>query len=268
MLIVRFGGCITTNSIAGKKTDRGVGIMKFHKLLITLLIVFLFIFNVPVYAADKVIDRGLVDPDQPVSSQAPDYINSIDDIQAYIYENIRDSFASLHIDRDNKGQEIVVLSFASELSPSHKQAIQALADNPELIVFRLVDFTEQQLAEKQREISLAWDSFEGEGIKIHHTGVNVFNNRVEIGIEPFNKESIAKIHKAFGSEMVEVVEGHEIHLLAQPDGAEPALAPEGAAVDSIAQDNIALDADSNSEKVGFFQRIAAFFKSIFSWFIK
>lgn len=268
--------------------------MKLKKMLINLLIVSLLFLSAPVYAADKIelkaepeaalaiepiiepmivtdkgsqlepqmVDKGLVNPDQPVSSQAPDYKNSIDDIQTYIYENLGETFASLHIDRDDKGRERVILSFVAEVSPSHKEAIKAIADNPELIVFHLVDFTEQQLAEKQKEIDSAWESLKTEGIKIHQTGVNVFINRVEIGIEPYNKDSIAKIHEFFGSEMVEVVEGHEVHLLA--DGAEPALAPEGAAEESISQDNFALDASATDEKIGFFQRIALFFKAIFS----
>lgn len=218
----------------------------------------------------QIVDRGLVDPDQPVSSQAPDYKNSIPEIQNYIDENLRDIFASLHIERNDKGQEIVVLSFATEVSPNHKQAILALAENPELIDFRLVDFTEQELMAKQREIGAAWDSFSAEGIKIHTIGINVFINRVEVGIEPYNEDTIAKIHQAFGSEMVEVVQGYEVQLLAQADGAEPALAPDAAgagslAQDSVAQENYALDADAKTQ-IGFFQRIIQFFKAIFSWF--
>jgi hypothetical protein len=218
----------------------------------------------------QIVDRGQVDPDQPVSNQAPDYKNSIPEIQTYINENLRDIFASLHIDRDGKGQEIVVLSFASEVSPQDKRAILALAENPELIDFRLVDYTEQELMAKQREITAAWDSLNAEGIKIHTTGINVFINKVEVGIEPYNEDTIAKIHQAFGSEMVEVVQGYEVQLLAQADGAEPALAPDAAGggsfgQDSLAQENYALDADAKTE-IGFFQRIAQFFKAIFSWF--
>lgn len=137
----------------------------------------------------------------------------------------------MHIDSDDNGREKVILSFAAEVSPSHKEAILALADNPDLIVFRLVNFTEQQLAEKQREVSLAWDSLKEEGITIHHTGVNVFINKVEVGVEP-------------------------------------APAPEGAVEDSISQNNLALDTNEDSEKSGLFQRIASFFKSIFSWLVK
>ncbi|HHV65404.1 MAG TPA: hypothetical protein GXX46_10090 [Peptococcaceae bacterium] len=283
--------------------------MKSCKLLIALNVIFLFVLSLPVLAAEQTepqrgpnrtpqldpaitaepaalpaiepvkpvpeprmtpkIDRGPVDPDQPVSSQAPDYRNSIPAIQAYIDENLRDIFASLHIDRNAKGQEIVVLSFAAEVSPKHKQAILALAENPELIEFRLVNFTEKELMAKQREISAAWDSFNAEGIKIHTVGINVFINKVEVGIEPYNENTIAKIHQAFGNDMVEVVQGYEVHLLAQPDGAEPAIAPDAAgggslAQDSPAQENYALDGDAKP-KMSFFQRIIQFFKSIFSW---
>jgi len=246
--------------------------------------------NSPVYAADKtgsqaniqvefvpepvnedfikpqIIDRGQINPDQPVSSEAPDYANSINEIHDYVYKHLHDIFASLHIERDDEGREKIILSVVTDVSPSHKDAILALAKNPELVVFRVVDFTEQQLAQKQREIELARDSLIKEGIKIHHTGINVFINRVEIGIEPYNKESITKIHKILGSEMIEVVQGHEIIPLT--DGAEPAPALENATERNIAQDSIAFEAVAETEKSGFFQRLASFFKSIFNWLFK
>ena len=256
--------------------------MKTSKVLITLIVVFLLTLSPPVFAGEikpqdsiqidpvpepilepdlksqepQIIDRGLVDPNQSVSSDGPDEMNAIPEIQSYIYSNIPDIFASLHIEYDKNDRPILILSFTEEVAPKHKEAILALATNPELIVFRLVDFTEQQLLAKQAEVDAAWDRLLAEGIKVHHTSVNVFINRVEIGIEPFNNENIAKIHEAFGSEMIEVVEGQEIHLLASADGAEAFTALEGASEQAA------------SENIGFFQRIAQFFKNIFSWLIK
>jgi len=274
--------------------------MKYRKVLIALIAVFLLMLNTPVFAGEikpqdsiqidpavsaaagateparepvlpvpepilepdykiqiepPLVDRGPVDPNQSVSSQGPDQMNSIPEIQSYIKENIPDIFASLHIEYDANGRQIIVLSFADEVSPQHKEAILALAEDPELIVFRLVDFSERQLLAKQAEIDAARNRLLTEGITIHHTGVNVFINRVEVGIEPYNEESIARIHELFGDEMVNVVEGREIYPLASADS-ELVMALE---VDS---------AESAPEKLGFFQRIVQFFKSIFGWLIK
>lgn len=145
---------------------------------------------------------------------APDYKNSIGEIQAYIHENIDvDIYSSLHIDRDKDGNEIVVLSFTQEIIGNQKDDILALADNPSLIVFRAVDFSEKELTLKQREIDESWDSLNREGIRVYHTGINVFINRVEIGVDPYNEKTKTKIYQAFGSEMIDVVQGYEVDLL-------------------------------------------------------
>ena len=275
--------------------------MKYRKVLIALIAVFLLMLNTPVFAGEikpqdsiqidpavsaaagateparepvlpvpepilepdykiqiepPLVDRGPVDPNQSVTCQGPDQMNSIPEIQSYIEANLSDIFASLHIDYDASGREKIVLSFTEEVSPKHKEAILALADDPEAVVFRLVDFTEKQLLAKQAEINAAWNSLLAEGIKVHYTGINVFINRVEVGIEPFTEENVARIHELFGSEMVKVLEGQEIRALAMENGVEPVMAPENDSAQSV------------PEKPGFFQRIVQFFKSIFSWLIK
>lgn len=125
---------------------------------------------------EPTVDRvkpGLVDngKDQPISDRMPpgnepDYKSSIVEIQAYISENIHeDSYASLHIDRNENGKEVVVLSFTKAIETSHKNNILALADDPDLIVFRTVDFSEKELMQKQREIDGSWNSLIDEGLK-------------------------------------------------------------------------------------------------------
>ena len=179
---------------------------------------------------------------------APDYKNSIGEIQGYIYENIHeDIYASLHIDRDKDGNEIVVLSFTQEIIGDQKDDILALADNPSLIVFRTVEFSEKELTLKQREIDESWDSLNREGIRVYHTGINVFTNRVEIGVDPYNEETITKIYQAFGSEMIDVVQGYEVNLLG--DIANETTMEVSSEVEVADSPNL-------------FQRIVNFFKSI------
>jgi len=252
--------------------------MNLKKLAIIILTgVLFFALSIPTYATGKsaVMDgandpavsgpRGepiLVDNGRqlPTSDEkgseldAPDYKNSIGEIQEYINENIHeDIYASLHIDSDKDGNEIVVLSFTQEIIGNQKDDILALADNPSLIVFRIVDFSEKELSLKQREIDESWDSLNREGIRVYHTGINIFTNRVEIGVDPYNEETTTKIYQAFGSEMVDVVQGYEVNLLGD-----------------IANENT-MEASSEVEVEdgpNFFQRIINFFKSVFNRILK
>ncbi|KUO61927.1 MAG: hypothetical protein APF84_04655 [Gracilibacter sp. BRH_c7a] len=237
--------------------------LKKTSLIIVTAVLFL-ILSVPVFGADtpmlKVEDRGLSNPNGVIMDQgeAPDYKNSIGDIQAYINENIDDElFASLHIDRDKDGKEIVVLSFTQVIEASQKKDILALADNPSLIVFRTVDFSEKDLAQKQKEIDQSWKSFEEKGIKIYTTAVNVFKNRVEIGINPYNEETIAEIHQAFGREMIDIIQGDEVFLL--EDSNQDA--------EKMADSQESLTA-AQADSPNLFQRIALFFTSIAKWILQ
>lgn len=235
--------------------------------IIILISLLFFALSMPAYASDNsvatddlpspkplLIDDGRQPPisDGPGSGlEAPDYKNSIGEIQAYINENISDDiYASLHIDRDTEGKEIVVLSFTQAIQGSQKEDILALADNPSLIVFRIVDYSEQELTKKQREIDESWDSLDAEGIKVHHTGINVFVNRVEIGVEPYNEDTITKLHQAFGSEMIDVVQGYEVQLLGDMNGD-----ARMEATNEVVADN----------SLNLFQRVVNFFKSLFNW---
>lgn len=186
--------------------------------------------------------------------EPPDYKNSIREIQAYINENISDDiYASLHIDRDTEGKEIVVLSFTQAIQGSQKDDILSLADNPSIIDFRIVDYSEKELTKKQREIADSWDGLGAEGIKIYHTGINVFTNRVEIGVDPYNEDTITKLHQAFGSEMIDVVQGYEVQLLGDMNDA-----ARMEATNEVVADN----------SPNLFQRIVNFFKSVFDWILK
>lgn len=193
----------------------------------------------------KILDRSPSGPDTPV-----DCPNNLLDIQAYINENLQDIFASLHLE-DQNGQKIV-LSFSEEIEKSQKDELLALAEDPSALVFRTVDYCENDLNQKMAEINQLWSSLESEGIKIYHTAINVFINRVEIGIDPFNEDTVLKVEQAFGSDMIKVVQGHQAQLLS--NNAELMITEDDAA---------AVDAAAVSGKSGFLQRLVNFFKSLF-----
>ena len=256
-MTIRLPTQLTTNR---ETTRLGLEKMKLNKPLIVILTgVLFFALSIPAYASDKYPEIPTVygtptpaieengDPsDRMPPGDAPDYKNSIAEIQEYINENIHeDLYASLHIDRNESGKEIVVLSFTQEIEASKKNDILALADDPSLIIFRTVDFSEKELFQKQREIDASWKSLAEKGINVYTSSINVFINRVEIGVDPLNEETIAELNQRYGSEMIEVVQGYEVHLL-------------GDAGEEAAPVN----------KPSLFQRIALFVKSIINGIFK
>lgn len=138
-----------------------------------------------------------------------DYTSAIPNITEYIARNIsNDTFSSMHLERKAGGNEKLILSFTAEIPASHRRQILGLARNPGLIVFRRVDFSQNQLMQKQREIDRLWNTLAREGIQICHTHIDAVTNRVEIGIDPYTKAAAAKLRQRFDPAMIQVVQGH------------------------------------------------------------
>lgn len=181
----------------------------------------------------------------------------IQEMMDYIKQNInKDIFASLHIDREEKAIGIIVLSFTEELRDVDKHALEALAEESVEVRFRVVDYSERELLEKQAEVDSDLSRFEDLGITIYHTGVNVFINRVEIGISPFTEENANIIYQYFGDEKIYVVEGHEIQLLFAIE------------LDEEASVNTAfISSEEDKKDLNFFQRfvkrVMDFFENLF-----
>lgn len=129
-------------------------------------------------------------------------------------------FASLHIDREEHLSGVIVLSFTKELSADVKKEILALVEDPAKVEFRVVQYTEEQLMKKQKEIDTAVfenEVFKGEEVSVYHTSSDIINNKVEVGISPYNDATKQLIFDHFGSEMVTVVEGQQMDLLTLED---------------------------------------------------
>ena len=179
------------------------------------------------------------------------HYETIEKLRDYIEDNVNDgSFASLHIDREEALTGTVVLSFTKELSPTMKGDINALVEDPAKVSFRVVDYTEDELIEKQREIDFAAFEetvFEAKGISVYHTSTDVINNRVNIGISPFNAETAQVIYDYFDSDMIKVEEGQQVHTLIDVATEETDATEE---VKTISIDNATTD-----DKPGFFSKI-------------
>ncbi len=142
----------------------------------------------------------------------PNHTEVTENIMDYIDENIEDDvFVSMHIDREQRDLGVLVFSFIEQISEEAKQDIKNLVEEPAEIELREVTYTESELTKKQEEIDLS--EFEDRGITIHHTGVDVINNQVDVGILPFNEENAQIIYDEYGAEMVQVVEGVDAQLL-------------------------------------------------------
>ncbi|MFD2655823.1 hypothetical protein [Gracilibacillus thailandensis] len=135
----------------------------------------------------------------------------IEDAQQYIEEHLSDSFAGLYVDREEKQTGVIVLMFTESIADEHRQALEGFAKQPEDIEIREVDYTEEQLIEKQREIDQ--DGFEYDDFSIYYTGVDIIDGKVEVGIDPLNEENIQFLQDKYGEELIDVVEGEQATTL-------------------------------------------------------
>ncbi|MFD2043250.1 hypothetical protein ACFSTA_02505 [Ornithinibacillus salinisoli] len=181
----------------------------------------------------------------------PNHTDVIMNINAYIEENMdAETFASLHIDRDQRDLGVIVVSLKEPIAEEDENNIEALLDEHAQVQFRQVDFTEDELVKKQQEIDLL--ELEKEGISVVHTSVDVISNRVEVGIDPYNEEDAAVIYEKFGDDMVSVVEGEQAFTLNGDD------ATKG---EEVTDAEIVMETEE--EEMNWFQKIIA---SISSWF--
>ncbi|MBU9713873.1 hypothetical protein [Evansella tamaricis] len=186
------------------------------------------------------------------------HTEAIENVREYISQmERRDTFASLHIDREERELGIIVLSFTEEVSPIVVEEIEAIVEDPAQVSFRVVSFTEQELIEKQREIDgvVFGDEFaEKEGISVFHTATDIINNKVEIGISPFNEETVETMETYFGTDMIRVVEGQQAQLLIGED-----------ASNSLEGDAVGEEAslEHQGDKQGLFSRLLNWLRSLF-----
>ncbi|GAA0379111.1 hypothetical protein [Bacillus horti] len=197
------------------------------------------------------------------------HTEAIEKIKAYVEQNIEPGvFASLHIDREQDPFGVVVLSFTKELSEAQKEEIAKLAEEPSEISIRVVEYTEQELNAKQAEIDKAVfeeGALKDLGITVYHTGTDIINNKVELGIDPFNEANVKAVKDYFGNpDYLNVVEGHQAHTLESSVNAGEATEDAEQAVPISAEvDVMPISAVDEAEKQGFFAKIWAWFSGIF-----
>lgn len=174
--------------------------------------------NINSAAADSESPLEEIRLDEKETGDDRNHTETISKIQAYIDEHVPDTFASLHIDREENPSGKVVLSFTEEISPEVKEEIKALANDPDEVSFRLVPYTEDELLLKQSEVDKAIFGdkvFQDERFSVSHTSTDIINHKVEIGILPFNEEAAQQVKDYFGDEMIQVVAGHEAQTLTE-----------------------------------------------------
>ena len=198
---------------------------------------------------------------------------SMENVQAYVDDHIDSRiFASIHLDWKRE-YPTIILSVTEPLSERQQSELQQLVAKPTELEIRIVDYSEDELLQKQAEIKM--DAFEEEGVTIWHTGIDVYSNRVEIGIEPFNEKTAQRVYDQYGDEMITVTKGHEVTTMDLPVSSE--ADPGTTVADNGAQDTVGGDrgvlpaqpeassgeiADSEAGS-NFFQRI---WRSISNWF--
>ncbi|SFM13350.1 hypothetical protein SAMN04487943_108124 [Gracilibacillus orientalis] len=139
------------------------------------------------------------------------HTETIENAQQYIEEHLSDSFSGLYIDREEKQTGVVILMFTESVAEEHRQALKAFAEQPKEIEIREVDYTEDQLIEKQTKIDE--DGFEYDDFTIYHTGVDIITGKVVVGIDPLNEKNVQFLHDKYGDELVDVVEGQKATTL-------------------------------------------------------
>lgn len=268
----------------GKKNIHHEGgclaVLKKRVLLVLSVFFFSYLFfSMGVLAEEEGIMKGEIGP-TPASGEtsgegalANPEPTLVEKVQQYVAEQIDpDLFAGVHIDWVDE-KPVIVLSVTQSLDQKQEKELMALAEKEQLKI-RIVDYSEKELMQKQQEIDV--NAFEDQGVKIWYTGINVWTNRVEVGIEPFNEETAELVYDKYGRDMITVVEGHEAIPLA---GDLPVSSNDEAVTSSSSDQNLpssqtVATADGRepapleegtppTEQTPIFQRI---WQTIFSWF--
>ncbi|SET01419.1 hypothetical protein SAMN05216389_104169 [Oceanobacillus limi] len=192
--------------------------MKFHsKILIGLSVIIIFsVFftgGITVSAANNG-ESDLTEKMKGWENQGidPNHSEVIEEIRMYIESNFDpEVFASLHIDREKRALGTIVISFTEQPANEKQKEMEALLDEHAEIEFQKVDFTENELVQKQKEVDK--NEFGNGETFVTHTSVDIITNRVEVGIDPYNEETVASIYKKYGDEKVIVVEGKQATAL-------------------------------------------------------
>lgn len=184
-------------------------------------------------------------------------------IESYAREHLAGTFGGLYLaDTADKGSTLIV-AFTEAPSPEHEQKMRELA-GPLAIDFRLVDYSLAELNEKQSEIGAQMQELEQQGVEIAYFGVDVMANRVTVAVTGDVHRAEEILFERFGGDMIEVVVGERPQLLPANGEAESQVSdvPQEAPGDVIQQSSSA--GDANAGKVGFFQRILEWFRSLWS----
>ncbi|ADI00084.1 hypothetical protein [Salisediminibacterium selenitireducens] len=202
------------------------------KILLTSIVMVSVLFLRPDTAAAEEDFEDGVDPNHTDVREA---------IQAYVDEELSDSFASMYIDRDERELGVLVFQFTEMPDDSHIDAMHALTDDDAVLDIREVDMTEQELQSIQSDIDA--DGFSRDGFSITHTATMIQNGTVEVGINPYTDEHADALYDQYDADTITIVEGQE----ATVDSGEP-------------------DVDEHAvqeERHDLFQRILDWFRNLF-----
>ncbi|MFB4159083.1 hypothetical protein ACE1TF_04300 [Geomicrobium sp. JSM 1781026] len=132
--------------------------------------------------------------------------NVIEAIEGYIHDNVEsDRFASLHLDREDEfADAAIMLSFTEMISTEQQEDIQALTSEEDEVKFREVAFTEEELLTKQENITMGPPDETGFDFQIVGTSVNIFENQIDVGIDPYTESNRDALYEEYGSEMIYV----------------------------------------------------------------
>ncbi|WP_163538356.1 hypothetical protein [Gracilibacillus sp. YIM 98692] len=141
----------------------------------------------------------------------PNHHEARDSVLDYISEHLSETYAGMYIDREQRDLGVMVFLFTEPVAEHHTQEMQGLIQGPAEIEFKEVAYTEEELRDKQKKIDS--NGFEYEAFTITHTGVDIKNTIVEIGIDPYTEENAQTLYDQFGEEQIEIVEGKPVTTL-------------------------------------------------------
>ncbi|MCE7792917.1 hypothetical protein K8O68_10870 [Salipaludibacillus sp. CUR1] len=216
----------------------------FKKLAVAGTVLILTISSLPTEAAAEQdnLDKQLQEwEDDGID---PNHTEVMEDVTAYIKENADEHFAGRFIDRKERELGVLVFLFTEPLAEEHEENIYDLVEDPAEIEIRIVDYTEEDLLDKQAEIDAG--GFNYNDFSIEHTAVSVTDTHVEVGINPYTEENAAVIYEEFGEELVHVVEGAAAYTM-----------------NDVNETGMSTASEVENGELNFFQRIAAWFRGLF-----
>lgn len=145
------------------------------------------------------------------------------EVEKYLRENYGSKFNELYIDQKNGG--IIKVGFKEEVydEASLKEALIELYEGENLFEIYQVKYSVEELNNLQEKIDEHYEILLLEGIQLLYTSRNIPQERIEVGVFPYNSHTIKRLEELFNSDMLIVKESSPLENTSRTAYTRPVL---------------------------------------------